>query len=141
MQRLNRLAKLKPFETREETMRRTIRWLAIGAAAGLTLPAMAQTVLTDKNTKTTNVIGAGGAGTGNNGNGNAKFDSAKGVWEVNGGGDDIWSTADGMTFVSTDLAGDGNITARILDEKGGSGDGWARDGVMIRESDEIGRAH
>src|SRR5438132_1015179 len=44
-----------------KTMGRTIRWLAIGMAAGLTLPAMAQTVLTDKNTKTTNVIGAAGA--------------------------------------------------------------------------------
>src|SRR5439155_10554333 len=48
----------------------------------------------------------------------------------------IWNSADGMTFVSTALDGDGNVTARILDEKGGSGDGWMRSGVMIRESDE-----
>src|SRR5207253_1202753 len=81
-------------------------------------------------------IGAQGEGQKNNGNGNAKFDSAKGIWEVNGGGDGLWDNADGMTFVSTALEGDGNVTARILDEKGDSGAGWMRSGVLIRESDE-----
>ncbi len=118
-------------------------WLGTGLAAclallgaGGALPAGAQapTPLTTDNSKIVNTIGAGGADAGLNGQGNANF--SNGVWEVNGGGDDVWSTADGMTFVNTALEGDGNITARILNEKGGSGDGWSRSGIMLRENDQ-----
>jgi hypothetical protein len=114
---------------------RTLRQLlTVSLVALVALPAMAQTTpLTDANSKVTNTIGASGEGENNNGKGNASFTA--GVWEVNGGGDDLWSTACGMTFVHTALEGDGNITARILDERGGSGDGWARSGVLIREDD------
>jgi hypothetical protein len=100
----------------------------------IAIPAMAQTTpIDDKNATITNTIGASGEGENQNGKGNANFTG--GVWEVNGGGDDIWSTADGMTFVHTALEGDGNITARILEERGGHDDGWARSGIMIREDD------
>ena len=109
----------------------------VGLAACVALPALAASLsVDDKNSKVTNTIGAQGEGQKNNGNGNAKFDSAKGIWEVNGGGDGLWDNADGMTFVSTALEGDGNVTARLLDEKGDSGAGWMRSGVLIRESDE-----
>lgn len=114
-------------------MRRVKRWLAIGLATCLAVPALAQTALTPDNSRVTNTIGASGEGENNNGRGNANFQD--GVWEVNGGGDDLWSTACGMTFVHTALEGDGNITARILEQRGGHGDGWERAGVLIREDD------
>jgi len=84
-------------------MGRTISLLVVGLAAWLALPAMAaDTPLTDKNTKVTNTIGSQGADTANNGNGNAKFDSATGIWEVNGGGEGLWNDAEGITLVDTD---------------------------------------
>jgi hypothetical protein len=116
-------------------MRNTKLFLAIAVAACLTLPALAATPLTADNTKVTNTIGGQGADTANNGVGNASFDKGTGIWEVNGGGEGLWTAAEGITLVTTTLEGDGNITARLLDEKGGSGDGWMRSGVMIRESD------
>jgi hypothetical protein len=116
-------------------MRNARLFLAIGVAACLALPAMAATPLTADNTKLTNTIGSQGADTANNGQGNASFNAGTGVWEVNGGGEGLWTAAEGITLVTTALEGDGNITARLLDEKGGSGDGWMRSGVMIRESD------
>jgi hypothetical protein len=121
-------------------MRSTRLLLAIGVAACLTLSALAQTALKTENSKVTDTIGSQGADTAGNGKGNATFDSATGVWEVNGGGEGLWNSAEGITLVTTTLEGDGNITARLLDEKGGSGDGWMRSGVMIRESDDADAA-
>jgi hypothetical protein len=119
-------------------MRNRRLFLAIGLAACLTLPVMAQTPLTPENTKVTNTIGTQGVDTAFNGKGNASFTG--GVWEVNGGGEGLWTANEGVTLVTTALSGDGNITARLLDEKGGSGDGWMRSGVMIRESDDADAA-
>jgi hypothetical protein len=116
-------------------MRTTRLWLAVGLAVLLVRPSLAATALTGDNTKVTNTIGGQGVDTANNGRGNASFDASSGVWEVNGGGEGLWTSAEGITLVTTALEGNGNITARLLDEKGGSGDGWMRSGVMIRESD------
>src|SRR5262249_18668127 len=136
MRKRDQLAMRLLSAAREVTMGKGRFIWTVGLAACAALPALAASLpVDDKNGKITNVLGESGAGSDNNGNGNAKFDGATGTWEVNGGGQGIWNTADGMTFVSTDLQGDGNITARILDEKGGSGDGWMRSGVMIRETD------
>jgi uncharacterized repeat protein (TIGR03806 family) len=51
---------------------------------------------------------------------------------VRGSGSDIWDTADAFRFVYRSLAGDGSIVARVT----GLADthGWAKAGVMIRES-------
>jgi len=49
-----------------------------------------------------------------------------------GSGSDIWDSADGFQFAYQSLNGDGQLTARVLtlDQT----DGWAKSGVMIRES-------
>src|SRR5206468_5290428 len=95
MRRLNHLAKRRPFAAREETMGKVRYVWVVGLAACVALPALAASLsVDDKNSKVTNTIGAQGEGQKNNGNGNAKFDSAKGIWEVNGGGDGLWDNAD-----------------------------------------------
>lgn len=60
-------------------------------------------------------------------------DEAEGTWTVRGDGADIWSTADAFHFVYTRLAGDCEITARVVDNGVGSNT-WAKGGVMIRET-------
>lgn len=51
---------------------------------------------------------------------------------VTGSGADIWGTADGFRFAHRTLSGDGEIVARVVSMNGT--DGWAKAGVMIRES-------
>lgn len=60
-------------------------------------------------------------------------------WTIAGRGQDIWGSADQFQFASTPLpAGDGGITARLLSQRGGNSDGWAKTGLQIRESTEPG---
>lgn len=71
--------------------------------------------------------------------GSSTFDPAKSTWTVVGEGSDIWGTgADNFQFAYTQLKGDGNITARVVSQAGGHDDGWARNGLMIRESEAVG---
>jgi alpha-L-fucosidase len=51
---------------------------------------------------------------------------------VNGSGADIWGTADEFRYVYQPLTGDGTITAKV--ECVTNTNGWAKGGVMIRES-------
>jgi alpha-L-fucosidase len=51
---------------------------------------------------------------------------------INGSGADIWGTADEFRYVYQALSGDGTITARV--ECLQNTDGWAKAGLMIRES-------
>lgn len=74
------------------------------------------------------VVGAGG---------DATF--SDGVFSVSGSGDDIWSASDAFHFVHRPLHGDGAIVARVLSMS--QGDGWAKVGVMIRQSDSPSAAH
>jgi regulation of enolase protein 1 (concanavalin A-like superfamily) len=69
-------------------------------------------------------IGAVGQG------GDAAF--ANGVYSLVGSGADIWDNADGFQFVHQPLHGDGKIIARVAAV--GDTDGWAKAGVMIRET-------
>ena len=55
-----------------------------------------------------------------------------GNFTLQGSGDDIWNGADGMHFVYQDMSGDGTMIARNLAQS--RTDGWAKAGVMIRES-------
>ena len=57
---------------------------------------------------------------------------ATGTYTVKGSGEDIWGTADGFRFVYQQLAGDGQITARVaaLENTHES----AKAGIMIRET-------
>ena len=62
-----------------------------------------------------------------------------GHFSVIGSGDDIWGNADGGHFVYRDFTGDGQITARVLAQQ--NTDGWAKSGVMFRETLDAGSRH
>ena len=59
-----------------------------------------------------------------------------GTVNVTGSGADIWGSADGFRFVYRTLNGDGEILARIASMNGTNG--WAKAGVMFRESLAVG---
>ncbi len=56
---------------------------------------------------------------------------SNGSWAVSGAGADIWANEDGCCFVFQPLAGDGQITARVLSEQ--DTDPWAKAGLIIRD--------
>ena len=56
---------------------------------------------------------------------------ANGIFTINGSGQSIWSSADGMHFMYQPLSGDGTIVARVVSLTGGVG---PQAGVMIRET-------
>lgn len=68
--------------------------------------------------------------------GSATFDPATFVWTNDGGGGDIWNTADQFHYVSMPINGDCTITARCTAQ--GNTDVWAKAGVMIRETTAAG---
>src|SRR5581483_3076921 len=55
-----------------------------------------------------------------------------GTFTVNASGSDIWGNADEFHFVYQPLNGDGAIVAHVLNVQ--VTDGWAKAGVMIRET-------
>jgi hypothetical protein len=66
--------------------------------------------------------------------------SADGFWTVTGSGADIWNQADEFQYVYRFLDGDGSVTTRILSQTTRS-DGWAKAGVMLRDSESPGSPH
>ncbi|MCW1912560.1 M60 family metallopeptidase [Luteolibacter sp. GHJ8] len=62
-----------------------------------------------------------------------------GTYTLNGSGADIWGTADAFHYVWQPLSGDGQIIARVASVE--NTDGWAKAGVMIRESLTTGSKH
>ena len=66
--------------------------------------------------------------------GSTAYDAAKDTWTVIGEGSDIWGNSDDhQQYAYTQLKGDGQITAHVLAQTGGHDDGWARNGLQIRE--------
>jgi hypothetical protein len=59
-----------------------------------------------------------------------------GTWSIQGGGGDIWGTADAFHLVSQSLAADGSITARVSSQT--STDPWAKGGLMLRATTDPG---
>ena len=57
---------------------------------------------------------------------------AGGTFNVSGAGADIWGTADGLHFVYQTFKGNGSIVAEVTGL--GNTNGWAKAGVMIRET-------
>ncbi|MBN2137611.1 MAG: hypothetical protein JW720_07385 [Sedimentisphaerales bacterium] len=60
-----------------------------------------------------------------------------GVYTVTGGGADIWDSSDEFHFVWKELQGDGTMTARVVDlypVPPFQINGWAKAGIMIRET-------
>jgi regulation of enolase protein 1 (concanavalin A-like superfamily)/chitodextrinase len=67
------------------------------------------------------------------------FTQSGSTFTVQGSGADIWGTADQFQFVSTALVGDGSITARVVSQT--NTNGWAKAGVMIRETRAAGATY
>ena len=67
-------------------------------------------------------------------------DESGGTWTITADGLDIWDSSDGFHFVHVPLSGDGQMVARVVDIGTGT-DGWARGGVMIRETLEPDSKH
>src|SRR2546421_650587 len=61
------------------------------------------------------------------------------TWTIQGGGNDIWGTADQFHFVSQALAANGSVSARAVSQTNTTG--WAKAGVMLRQSADPGSAY
>src|SRR5690348_15504545 len=68
--------------------------------------------------------------------GSSSWDPVTDVWAVNGGGGDIWNTADQFHYVSRTLSGDCELVAKVLTQ--GNTNVWAKAGVIIRETTAAG---
>jgi len=73
------------------------------------------------------------------GNASGFYESADGRIIMNAIGVDIWDTADQFRYVYKNLSGDGSMVARV--DTLVRTDGWAKAGVMIRESLHPGSKH
>jgi len=56
-----------------------------------------------------------------------------GTWAISADGADIWGSADEFHYAYVPLSGDGTIIAQVISNGEGS-NGWAKGGVMIRET-------
>jgi len=63
-----------------------------------------------------------------------------GTWTITADGSDIWGSSDAFHFAYVPMSGDGQMVARVV-EIGAGTDGWARGGVMIRETLEPDSKH
>ncbi|MHC4519461.1 MAG: LamG-like jellyroll fold domain-containing protein, partial [Planctomycetota bacterium] len=70
----------------------------------------------------------------------AFYESADGTILMNAIGTDIWDSADEFRYAHKNLTGDGSMIARV-DALDGSPSGWAKAGVMIRQSTAGGSTH
>jgi outer membrane protein assembly factor BamB len=59
-----------------------------------------------------------------------------GTWNIQGGGSDIWGTADQFHFDWQSLSGNGAVRAHITAQS--NTDPWAKAGVMLRQSNDPG---
>lgn len=64
--------------------------------------------------------------------GEGSFDSGTSTFELIGSGYDIWGTGAQFTYLHQTLIGNGEIVARITSQE--NTDGWAKAGVMIKET-------
>jgi regulation of enolase protein 1 (concanavalin A-like superfamily) len=66
-------------------------------------------------------------------------DKGNNAFTISGGGTDIWNNADDFRFAYKKLTGNGSITARV--DSIVNTNGWAKAGVMIRETLNAGSMH
>jgi len=67
------------------------------------------------------------------------FTHAENAYVIEGSGSDIWGTADEFFFASQKRVGDADIIARVVDVE--NTNGWAKGGVMLRDSLTAGAKH
>ncbi len=72
--------------------------------------------------------------------GSVSLDEATGTYSLTGSGADVWGSADQFHYMYRKLSGDGEIIARVVDNGTGS-NGWAKGGVMIRETLDADSKH
>ena len=65
---------------------------------------------------------------------------SEGTWAISADGADIWGSADEFHYAYVPLSGDGTIIAQVISNGEGS-NGWAKGGVMIRETLDVGSKH
>ncbi|MGE5609827.1 MAG: PA14 domain-containing protein, partial [Bacillota bacterium] len=65
--------------------------------------------------------------------GKAATNPSASVWQLTGGGNDIWGAADELHYAYMKVSGDFRMTARITGMENTT-DGWAKSGVMVRET-------
>jgi hypothetical protein len=63
-----------------------------------------------------------------------------GTWAISADGADIWGSSDQFHYAYVPLSGDGTIIARVVSNGEGS-NGWAKGGVMIRETLDADSKH
>lgn len=61
------------------------------------------------------------------------------TWTVQGAGGDIWDTADQFHYIWQTFPGDGSLSAQVLSQE--NTDGWAKAGVMFRQTSDPGSAY
>lgn len=71
--------------------------------------------------------------------GSFSYASSTGIYTVNGSGADVWGTADGFQYVNKTISGDCDIRVRVTSQTNTSG--WAKAGVMIRETTATDSKH
>jgi outer membrane protein assembly factor BamB/regulation of enolase protein 1 (concanavalin A-like superfamily) len=133
-------------------------WSAVPGSVA-SIPALSGTLLAglavcahntvDANTTTFDTVQISGAGSGTGGLpvpwdsadigaatpiGSASYSND--VFTVQGGGTDIWGSADQQRYVSQALTGDGTIVAQVTGQS--VTDPWAKAGVMIKQSTTAG---
>jgi len=64
--------------------------------------------------------------------GSAAYDSGSDQWTVQGAGADIWGSSDKFHFVYKAWTGDGEVITRVASQ--GTGNDWAKAGIMFRET-------
>jgi len=67
------------------------------------------------------------------------LDKGNNAFTVSGGGNDIWNNADAFRFAYKTLTGNGSITVKV--DSVGNTNGWAKAGVMIRNTLTAGSMH
>jgi len=63
-----------------------------------------------------------------------------GTWAISADGADVWDSSDEFHYAYVPLSGDGTIIAHVVSNGEGS-NGWAKGGVMIRQSLDAGSTH
>jgi len=67
-------------------------------------------------------------------------DESNDIWTVSGDGADVWGSSDAFHYAYVPLIGNGQISARVVDNGTGSNT-WAKGGVMIRETLDANSKH
>jgi hypothetical protein len=67
-------------------------------------------------------------------------DESNNTWTVSGDGADVWGSSDAFHYAYVPLIGNGQISARVVDNGTGS-NAWSKGGVMIRETLDANSKH